>query len=106
MSSSRKTWLLDLPDLSKSDLIYLGGSLVNLDVSDSWDLSIVELWDMNIMLLSWCDLLDHGVSQQRDVDEVLSGDPVLRNINVVNHRKVDRVFNGSSIKSGCWGLSW
>ena len=79
-------WLDDLPLLSKGHSVHLGGPLVDLDGSDHRDLGVLDLRDVDVMLLGRSDLFHIGVPKQRDVDQGFSSDPVLRNINIVDHR--------------------
>lgn len=83
------TFFDNLPLLLDCDSINNGGSLINVEGTDDRDLSVVELRDVDVELLSRSDLFNLSVSDQWDVDKVFSCDSILRNINVGDLREIN-----------------
>jgi len=79
----------DLPLLFDGDSVDDGGSLIDVEGSDDGDLGVVELRDVDVEFLGRSDLLHLSVSDKRNVDQMLSSDSVLRNINVSDLRKIN-----------------
>ena len=106
MSLGWLTLLDNLPFLLKSNLVNNSFSLLKVDNSNDWDLSIMELRNMDALFICWRNLLDHSVSQDRDTNIMFSGDSVLRNFDVFQDWQINNMFDSLSFKSVHFLFHW
>lgn len=106
VSSGWSACFNDFPLLLQSNLVNNSLLLINVDLSNDWDLCVVELRDVDVVFLGGQDLLDHGVVDLRNADEILNGRSILRHVNVPYHWEVNGMFNGLRFKSVDWSFHW
>ncbi len=106
MGGGWEAFFNDLPLLFDGKSFDDCGSLVKIEISNDWDLSVVKLRNVNVIFSGLDYLLYLSISDQWNADESLNGDSVLRNVNVSQDGEVDGVLNGLRNESSRWAEHW
>ena len=64
----------------------------------------MQLWDVDVYLPGWQQLLDHSVVDLWDGNQVLLCGSFLSHFDIDDDREVDLVFHGDALQSVYWSL--